>query len=40
VRDALVTFGTDATHGYERTHISSLESVARLLTAYAFSGLV
>jgi len=39
VRDALVTFGTDATHGYERTHISSLESVARLLTTYAFSEL-
>jgi len=37
VRDALITFGTDATHGYERTHLSSLESVARLVTAYAFS---
>jgi len=35
VRDALITFGTDATHGYERTHLSSLESVARLLMAYA-----
>jgi len=37
VRDALITFGTDATHGYERTHISSLESIARLLCAYAYS---
>lgn len=37
VRDALITFGTDATHGYERTHLSSLESVARLLVAYAAS---
>lgn len=37
VRDALITFGTDATHGYERTHLSSLESLARLLCAYAFS---
>jgi peptidase M42 family hydrolase len=37
VRDALITFGTDATHGYERTHISSLLSIARLLTAYAWS---
>lgn len=37
VRDALVTFGTDATHGYERTHLSSLESLARLLCAYAAS---
>lgn len=37
VRDALVTFGTDATHGYERTHFDSLESVARLLYAYSLS---
>jgi len=37
VRDALITFGTDATHGYERTHLSSLESVARLLVVYAAS---
>jgi len=37
VRDALLTFGTDATHGYERTHISSLLSLARLLAAYAQS---
>jgi peptidase M42 family hydrolase len=35
VRHALVTFGTDATHGYERTHIDSLVSVARLLVLYA-----
>ena len=35
VRDALITFGTDATHGYERTHISSLESIAKLLVAYS-----
>jgi len=37
VRDALITFGTDATHGYERTHMSSLLSIARLLTGYAWS---
>ena len=37
VRDALITFGTDATHGYERTHISSLMSIARLLSLYAYS---
>jgi peptidase M42 family hydrolase len=37
VRDALVTFGTDGTHGYERTHLSSLESIARLLVVYAYS---
>ena len=35
VRHALITFGTDATHGYERTHSDSLSSVARLLTLYA-----
>ena len=37
LRDALITFGTDATHGYERTHMDSLDSVARLLVAYALS---
>lgn len=37
VRDALITFGTDATHGYERTHLDSLESIARLLVVYAQS---
>lgn len=35
VRHALVTFGTDATHGYERTHRDSIVSVARLLVLYA-----
>ena len=34
IRTAVVCFGTDATHGYERTHLSSLEGLARLLTAY------
>ncbi|MEJ2681449.1 MAG: osmoprotectant NAGGN system M42 family peptidase [Gammaproteobacteria bacterium] len=37
VRDALITFGTDATHGYERTHMNSLVSIARLLVCYAQS---
>jgi peptidase M42 family hydrolase len=37
VRDALITFGTDGTHGYERTHLSCLESISRLLCAYAYS---
>lgn len=36
-RTALIAFGTDATHGYERTHRDSLEAVTRLLTAYAYS---
>ncbi len=35
VRHALLTFGTDATHGYERTHRDSLSSIAALLSVYA-----
>ena len=35
VRHALVTFGTDATHGYERTHENSLASIAEMLVVYA-----
>lgn len=34
IRTGLVCFGTDATHGYERTHLHAVEGVARLLTAY------
>jgi peptidase M42 family hydrolase len=37
VRTALVTFGVDASHGYERIHMHALRSVAELLTAYAQS---
>ncbi|MBI1264894.1 MAG: osmoprotectant NAGGN system M42 family peptidase [Alphaproteobacteria bacterium] len=37
VRTALVTFGIDASHGYERVHIHALHSVARLIRAYALS---
>lgn len=37
VREALITFGTDATHGYERTHVDSLESIARLIYHYVQS---
>lgn len=37
VRTALITFGLDASHGYERTHIDAPVSVARLITAYALS---
>ncbi|MEE4144876.1 MAG: osmoprotectant NAGGN system M42 family peptidase [Halieaceae bacterium] len=40
VRHALVTFGTDATHGYERTHRDSLTSIAGLLVLYAQSPLL
>jgi peptidase M42 family hydrolase len=38
-RAALVAFGVDASHGAERTHIDSIESVARLLTAHLLSPL-
>lgn len=40
VRHGLITFGTDATHGYERTHLSSLTGLSKLLTIYAQSPLV
>lgn len=39
-RTALITFGLDASHGYERTNVDSLLSVAQLSVAYALSGLV
>lgn len=37
IRTALICFGLDASHGYERTHIDSLESLARLICAYMMS---
>lgn len=37
VRTALVTFGVDSSHGYERTHMHALRSIAELLTCYAIS---
>jgi peptidase M42 family hydrolase len=37
VRTALVTFGVDASHGYERIHTDALISVARLVAAFAVS---
>jgi peptidase M42 family hydrolase len=37
VRTALVTFGVDASHGYERIHMHALRSLAELLTAYTLS---
>ncbi len=35
IRTALVTFGIDASHGYERIHENALHSVARLVGLYA-----
>ena len=37
IRIALLAFGCDATHGYERTHIDSLAALTRLLSAYLLS---
>ena len=37
VRTALITFGVDASHGYERIHTHALTSVAELVTAFALS---
>ena len=37
IRTALLTFGIDASHGYERIHQSALVDLARLLIAYAES---
>ena len=36
-RTALVCFGVDGSHGYERTHISSLKAVADLMAIYVQS---
>ncbi|HLA32057.1 MAG TPA: osmoprotectant NAGGN system M42 family peptidase [Pseudomonas sp.] len=37
IRIALLAFGCDATHGYERTHTDSLKALSSLLTAYLLS---
>lgn len=37
IRTALVCFGADASHGYERVHIDSLQALTSLLTLYAQS---
>jgi len=37
IRTALLAFGCDATHGYERTHIDSLAALSKLLGAYMLS---
>jgi putative aminopeptidase FrvX len=34
IRTALVCFALDSSHGYERTHIESLDALARLLALY------
>lgn len=39
IRTALITFGIDASHGYERIHLHALRSVAELVTAYVASAI-
>ncbi|WP_370327864.1 osmoprotectant NAGGN system M42 family peptidase [Euzebya sp.] len=34
MRAALIGFGTDATHGWERTHLDGLERIAQLVAGY------
>lgn len=34
IRHALLAFGTDASHAFERTHIDALEATAQLIVAY------
>jgi putative aminopeptidase FrvX len=38
IRTALICFGTDASHGYERCHKHSLVALGRLLMCYLASG--
>ncbi|MGB1547710.1 MAG: osmoprotectant NAGGN system M42 family peptidase [Alphaproteobacteria bacterium] len=40
IRTALLCFALDASHGYERTHIDSLTSLARLLALYVQNDLL
>jgi peptidase M42 family hydrolase len=37
VRTGLITFGIDASHGYERIHVDALDALARLVVAYTLS---
>lgn len=38
LKHGLLAFGTESTHGYERTHLDSLLAVSRLLARYMASG--
>ncbi|MGE9292874.1 MAG: osmoprotectant NAGGN system M42 family peptidase [Puniceicoccales bacterium] len=40
IRTALITFGVDASHGYERTHLDALASVTRLIVDYCQTNLI
>lgn len=39
LRHALIGFGTDASHGFERTHLQALEATVKLIVAYLRSPL-
>lgn len=38
IRHALIGFGADSSHGWERTHLSSLNAIAELMVLYAQNG--
>jgi len=40
IRTALIAFGVDSSHGYERTHLDALAAVTRLIIAYSQTHLV
>lgn len=40
IRTALLAFGVDSSHGYERTHLDSLVSLAQLCLAYSKSPMI
>lgn len=40
IRTALLAFGVDASHGYERTHIDSLVNIGQLLVQYTATQLI
>jgi putative aminopeptidase FrvX len=40
LRTALICFGVDASHGYERTHVDALRALADLSCAYLRSGVL
>jgi len=37
IRTALISFGLDASHGWERVHVDSLLAIARLTAVYAMA---
>jgi putative aminopeptidase FrvX len=40
VRHALIGAGIDASHAYERTHLSSIEATEKLIESYLLSSMM